>query len=44
VATDAAEALAVHSYNEELRDQVVAIARERKIKRLNDVVAAHWRE
>lgn len=40
----AAEAPSIYSYNRELRDQVMAIARERKSKSLDDAIAAHWKE
>ncbi|MBA1148282.1 hypothetical protein H0Z60_14595 [Ectothiorhodospiraceae bacterium WFHF3C12] len=43
-AVRAAEALSIYSYNEQLRDQVNAIAAERKLKSLDDVIAAHWQE
>lgn len=43
-AVHAAEALSIYSYNRELRDQVVSVAQMRKIRALDDVIAARWSE
>ncbi|MBA1147831.1 hypothetical protein H0Z60_12315 [Ectothiorhodospiraceae bacterium WFHF3C12] len=43
-AAHAAVALSIYSYNQELRKRVMAIARERKDKALDDVIASRWKE
>jgi len=40
----AAAALSIYSYNQDLKDQVTAIAKPRKIERLNQALKSHWED
>jgi len=43
-ASQAAEALSLYSYNQVLAEEVIAIARKRKIKSLDKMIAVFWKE
>jgi len=43
-AIPAAAALSIYSYNQGLKDQVTAIAKSRRIRRLSDVLKSHWED